>query len=211
MDLSSPIRSVVPGARGEVLAVLARTTQPLSGRRVAELTDGRVSQKGANLALRALVSSGVVLSEDQPPAKLYRLNRDHLAAPSIEGLATLRERLVAAMRSHLAGWEVPAWGAWLFGSAARGDGGEDSDVDLLVVRSDDVDEDDARWLDQVEGLVADVTAWTGNRCSVVEYGADEFERLMAGRGRLAASLRSDALNLTDRRLPNRAVTGRTRR
>jgi predicted nucleotidyltransferase len=161
--------------------------------------------------LRALVSSGVVLSEDQPPAKLYRLNRDHLAAASIEDLATIRGRLVAAMRSHLAGWEVPAWGAWLFGSAARGDGGEDSDVDVLVARPDGVDEDDVVWLDQVERLVADVTAWTGNRCSVVEYGAGEFELLVAGRGRLAAGLRSDALDLTDRRLPNLTASGRTRR
>jgi len=34
MDLSSPISSVIPSAQGAVLAVLARTDEPLSGRAV---------------------------------------------------------------------------------------------------------------------------------------------------------------------------------
>lgn len=191
--------------------MLARTEQPLSGRRVADLTDGHVSQKGANLALRALVTAGLVTVEDHPPAKLYRLNRQHLAASSVATLATLRERLIDAMRSHLSAWTLPVSGAWLFGSAARGGGDEKSDIDVLIVRPHDVDEGDPQWLEQIDRFVSDVTAWTGNSCEIVEYGLAEFEVLMAGDDQLATGLRADGVALTDRRLPQRLPRARTSR
>ncbi len=205
MDLSNPIRSVIPVSHGEVLAILARTDRPLTGRRVAELTDGRLSQKGVNLALRALERSGLVLVEAQPPANLYRLNREHLAAPSIEALVSLRDRLIDAMTEHIAGWKVPTAGAWLFGSAARGDGNESSDIDVLVVRPGRVHE--GVWDHQVEQLASAVTAWTGNRCAVVEYTAKELADLL-GRpeDRLAVGLRADAIALTPAQLPRRSAT-----
>ena len=204
MDLSNPIRSVIPVGQGEVLAVLARTDRPLTGRRVAELTDGRLSQKGTNLALRALVGSGLVVVEAQPPANLYRLNRQHLAAPSIEALVALRDRLIAAMAEHIDAWKVRAEGAWLFGSAARGDGDETSDIDVLVLRPTQVDDD--IWDDQVEQFAAAVTAWTGNRCEVVEYTSEEFAELMGrAEDRLAVGLRADAVALTPRELPRRVA------
>lgn len=209
MDLSNPIRSVIPVGQGEVLAVLARTEQPLTGRRVADLTNGRLSQTGTNVALRALVRAGLALVEAHPPAKLYRLNRQHLAARSIDELATLRGRLLDAMKGHLREWVIPAWGAWLFGSAARGDGDEDSDIDVLVVRPDDAADD--AWDDQVDRFAATVTAWTGNRCEIIEYGTDEFANLLVREDRLAVSLRSDGVALTSRQLPRRPAVARRRR
>lgn len=205
MDLSNPIRSVIPVGQGDVLAVLARTDRPLTGRRVAELTDSRLSQKGTNLALRALVRAGLVLVEAQPPANLYRLNRQHLAAPSIEALVTLRDRLIAAMNEHIDSWEIHPEGAWLFGSAARGDGDEASDIDVLVLRPEPVDE--GIWDAQVERFTTAVTTWTGNRCGIVEYTAEEFTELMRrADDRLAVGLRSDAVALTPTPLPRRTAT-----
>jgi len=207
VDLSNPIRSVIPASQGEVLAVLARTDRPLTGRRVAELTDGRLSQKGANLALRALVRAGLVLVEPQPPSNLYRLNRQHLAAPSIEALVSLRDRLIAAMAEHIAGWKIATDGAWLFGSAARGDGDESSDIDVIVLRPDEVDD---AWDDQVEQFASAITAWTGNRCAVIEYTTGEFAELMnRAEDRLAVGLRSDAVALTSAEMPR--STARARR
>jgi hypothetical protein len=211
VDLSNPIRSVIPIGQGEVLAVLARTEQPLTGRRVADLTNGRLSQKGTNLALRALVRTGLVLVEAHPPANLYRLNRQHLAARSIEELVTLRGRLIDAMRGHLRDWMIPAWGAWLFGSAARGDGDEGSDIDVLVVRPDAADDAEAAWDDQVDHFAAAVLAWTGNRCAVIEYGPDELAALLAREDRLAVDLRADGVALTSRQLPRPAAAARRRR
>jgi hypothetical protein len=208
MNLGNSIRSVIPSAQGDVLAVLARTEEPLTGRRVAALTDGRVSQKGTNLALRALVDAGLVTVEDHPPAKLYQLNRRHLAASSVEALASLRGQLIDAMRNHVDSWEVPAWGVWLFGSAARGDGDESSDIDVLIVRGNDVDDADPDWLHQVERFIADVTAWAGNRCEVVEYDVADFDALLARDDRLTRDLRADGIALTSRRLPRRAAGAR---
>lgn len=208
VDLSNPIRSVIPIGQGEVLVVLARTEQPLTGRRVADLTNGRLSQKGTNLALRALVRAGLVLVEAHPPANLYRLNRQHLAARSIEELATLKGRLIDAMKEHLREWAIPAWGAWLFGSAARGDGDEGSDIDVLVVRPDPADD---AWDDQVDRFAATVTAWTGNRCEIIEYTPDELVDLLAREDRLAVDLRADGVALTPRQLPRRTAAARSRR
>lgn len=208
MNLSSPIRSVIPVAQGEVLAVLTRTDQPLTGRGVAELTDGRLSQKGTNLALRTLVRAGLVLVEAHPPANLYRLNRQHLAARSIEELATLRARLLEAMTEHIRNWAIPTEGAWMFGSAARGDGDEASDIDVLVLRPDPVDQD--AWDDQVERFGAAVSAWTGNRCQIVEYTGSEFVDLTGRDDRLTVDLRADAVDLTPRKFP-RPTAARARR
>lgn len=207
MDVANPIRSVIPGAQGEVLTVLAHTSVPLSGRRVAELTNGRVSQKGTNLVLRSLAAAGLVTVEEHPPAKLYTLNRAHLAAESIETLANLRGGLLDALRETLAEWKLPSRGGWLFGSAARSDGTVDSDLDVLIVRPDDVAEADPAWLDQTERLSVDASAWTGNSCELVEYNATDFAKLMAGNSRLAADLRADGIALTEHPLPAR-VKGR---
>lgn len=208
MDLSNPIRSVIPSAQGEVLAVLARTNRPLTGRGVAELTDGRLSQKGVNLALRTLATAGLALVEDHPPAKLYRLNRRHLAAESIVSLSELRSRLLEAMRGELGTWEPPAVGAWLFGSAARGDGGTGSDVDVVIVRSDDVSLEHAEWTVQVDALIDHVGAWSGNPCAVIEYSETEFCELMSSDERLAGDLRSDAIALVQGRRARQLMVGR---
>jgi predicted nucleotidyltransferase len=47
-------------------------------------------------------------------------------------MAEARVRLVGQLRETIGGWRVPAAHASLFGSAARGDDREESDLDLLV-------------------------------------------------------------------------------
>lgn len=193
MDLSSPISSVIPSVHGVVLAVLARTDAPLSGRGVAALTGGRAGQWRVNQVLGELTEAGIVTREEHPPAYLYRLNRAHLAAAPITALASLRATLIASMQAAVEAWPRPAAAVWLFGSAARGDGGPASDIDVLVLRPDDVSEEDPEWVAQVDGLSADVTAWTGNSCALLEYSEAEFAALVARGQRLVDELRSDAL------------------
>ena len=76
MDLANPVQSVIPSVQGAVLSVLARTDEPLSGRRVAELTRPRFAQTRVNAVLQKLADSGIVLRESRPPANLYRLNQE---------------------------------------------------------------------------------------------------------------------------------------
>lgn len=178
-----------------------------SGRRTAELTGGRAGQARVNQVLGELTAGGLILREKHPPAYLYRLNREHLAAGAVIALADLREHLFSRIRDAAEGWEQPAVAVWLYGSAARGDGGPDSDIDVLVLRPDQVDEDDPSWLRQVDDLAAHVTTWTGNRCEVLEYSAEQFTQLVAAGERLASALRAEAVRIcgdtVERRLRRR--------
>ena len=195
MDLSDPMSSVVPTAHGAVLAVLARTDQPLSGRQLADLAGGRVKQSRAHEVLRELTEAGVVLCEERPPAKLYRLNRDHVAAAAIVALAGQREELMRRIRQHAERWVARPVAVWLFGSAARGDGGPPSDIDLLVVRPDEVADDDGQWLAQVSDLASRIWAWSGNSCEVLEVSATELKDMINRGEPLVAKLRADAVGM----------------
>ncbi|HZI97056.1 MAG TPA: nucleotidyltransferase domain-containing protein [Actinomycetales bacterium] len=176
-----------------MLAVLARTDQPLSGRQVAALTNGRVGQWRANEVLVQLAEAGIVLREHRPPAKLHRLNHEHVAAAGIIALAGQREELFSRMRAHAAAWSPAPQALWLFGSAARGDGGSGSDVDLLAVRPEPVDADDPAWLAQVDDLSTKVSIWSGNSCEVLELSAAELTQMTAQGERLIDELRADGV------------------
>lgn len=195
MDLASPISSVAPSAHGAVLAVLSRAGGALSGRQVAALTNGRFGQWRVNEVLGQLTEAGIVLREVRPPSKLYRLNRDHVAAAGIEALAGQREVLLTRIRSELARWDVPADAVWLFGSAARGEGGASSDIDLLVVRPVIVDTDDPAWLRQIDDLSEHISRWSGNSAEVLELSRDELAAMVSRDETLVSDLRNDALQL----------------
>ncbi len=202
MDLGNPIRSVIPSAHGAVLAVLARTEEPLSGRRVAELSDGAVGQWRANEILRDLADAGVVLREHHPPTKLYRLNREHVAAPGILALAQLWVSLVGRIRDEIAAWPLAPHAACLFGSAARGTADHGSDIDLLLVSDDpgsknggDGHASGLMWEAQVDQLVDHVRRWSGNPCEVLELTRSELRHAAATDDRLVEDLRRDAVTL----------------
>ena len=67
MDVSRAYSAVAQTVEGDVLMVLAGTTQPLSGRRVARLAQ-RGSVAAVAKALDRLVRQGVVLRQEAPPA-----------------------------------------------------------------------------------------------------------------------------------------------
>lgn len=200
MDLANPMQSVIPSAHGAVLTVLARTDLPLSGRRVAELTKPRFSQRRVNDVLRHLTESGVVLRERRPPSNLYRLNRDHVAAEGILLLACMSATLVARIRAELENWSLPPQAAWLFGSAARGEGTEQSDIDIFLIlpASDRDGETTAAWERQTEVLTEKIMAWSGNRCEVIEMEAAELNAAVERDDLLVRDLREQAVILAGR-------------
>ena len=83
----------------------------------------------------------------------------------------MRSELLQRISALLNAWEVPRIFTAIFGSAARGEMRPDSDIDLLVVRSDEADAEDERWGDQLAYLSERVTAWTGNDTRVLELSA----------------------------------------
>jgi predicted nucleotidyltransferase len=145
--------------------------------------------------LDRLVEQGLVDARQAPPAVLYELNREHVAAPIVEALGSLRGELLDRLRTAVAGWEVAPAHASLFGSAARGDGGVESDVDLFVVRRTQVDADSPDWRAQLEALAADVERWTGNRAGISEVGEEEVARLAVDRPPVVGDLIRDSVTL----------------
>jgi hypothetical protein len=198
MDLSNPSEVVLPYVSGAVLQVLARTDAPKSGRAVAATAGERVGYRRVSQVLAELVGAGVVLRESHPPAYLYRLNRDHVAAEPLLMLADLRGRLLSRITDAAENWTHVPEALWLFGSAARGEGTPESDIDLLVVRPSTVEGDDPTWREQLDGLAGRVGAWSGNDCQILEYESGEFAALVAADDPLVESLRREAIVVAGR-------------
>lgn len=173
MDYRRRLLAITPTLDGDVLAVLARADIELSGRELARHV-GHGSPEGVRGAADRLVDQGTLLRRTAGSAHLYQLNRDHLVAPWIEGLSSLREQLIERLRAQIAGWDQPARVALLFGSVARGEASADSDLDLLIIREEDCDPDSECWRNQLFDLQRSATAWTGNDTRILEYGEQEL-------------------------------------
>lgn len=191
MDVATPYADLMPGLEGPVLEVLVGTTRPMTGRQIQRLAR-RGAVSGVAAVLDRLVASGLVLAEPAGRAMLYRANRDHLAWPIVETAIGLRLSLLRHMASTIDSWRVRPHQARLFGSAARRDGGVDSDIDLLLVR-DGVGSDE--WERQVESLTTQIKAWTGNDAQVIDVDAETWRRMVKGADPLAASVDTDGIDL----------------
>ncbi|HWH46063.1 MAG TPA: nucleotidyltransferase domain-containing protein [Thermoleophilaceae bacterium] len=177
MDFRRPLRVVTPTLEGDVLRVMAGADAEFTGGEVHRLVE-HGSRDGVRDALDRLVDQGVVLCRPAGRAHLYRFNREHVAAPWIEGLAGVRQQLLERLRSEIEGWAVQPVAAAVFGSVARGEAGPESDLDVFLVRPASADEDTG-WDEQVAALAAAVTRWTGNDARPLEFREDE---LAAGAG-----------------------------
>ncbi|MFG1818958.1 nucleotidyltransferase domain-containing protein [Kribbella sp. NPDC049174] len=178
MDLSQPISTVIPSLDGPVLAVLARTTEPLTGRRVQQLA-GVGSEPGVRKVLQRLTSTGLVGASQAGASILYTLNRQHLAAAAVEQLTTMRQRLIDRIRAAIDDWAIPPVHASLFGSVARGDGGLDSDIDILLIHRDFPDPLPAEWAGLVGDLADQVFRWTGNHAQLYELSLAQLDEHLA--------------------------------
>jgi predicted nucleotidyltransferase len=194
VNLSAPAEAVVPTLDGPVLLALAKLSGPVTGRQVHQLT-GTGSEAGVRKVLARLVRHGLVRESPAGAAYLYSINREHLAWPAVQELAGMRGQLLARLRHVLGEWGVRARCAALFGSAARGDGDVDSDIDVLVIRQRRVSADDESWQAQLDQLRDDVRAWTGNSCQIYELGSDDLQRHIAAGDPMVAAWRTDAITI----------------
>jgi predicted nucleotidyltransferase len=178
----------------DVLYVVARAHLPMTGYSI-EKASGR-SHARVGEVLARLVHDGLLDAEEVGRSVTrYRLNREHVLAASIEAVAGAAASLEAHI-SDLAGQMAPSPEAvLLFGSFARRDGDSDSDIDLVVVRPEGIDADDADWLRARTGLAQAVEAAAGNSCQLVEVTSAQLADGAARCEPLIDSLRSDAVLL----------------
>ncbi|MEX2534572.1 MAG: nucleotidyltransferase domain-containing protein [Trueperaceae bacterium] len=195
MNLGRPHAALLSETMGSLLTVLAKITQPVSGRELERLSG--VKHASAQRALRRLDEHGLVTVDEAGAgaALLYSLNREHISSDAVLILTTLRRRLVERLTSELSAWPVPPKHASMFGSAARGDGGTSSDIDLFIVRSPGVDEEAEEWREQLALLGRQVLTWTGNHAGIVEVSAEELKQLGVQRQEVVQNLERDGINL----------------
>ena len=224
MDLSDPTRAVTSALDGPVLAALAVAGRPLTVGEVAAQT-ARGSEIGIRRTLARLVDQGLVRATLVGRTKVHELNRDHLAAGVADLLAGLRLELWRRLRDELSAWNPPPVYAGVFGSAARGDGDERSDIDLLLVhlplpgerhrgRTQDGllvqflrrravgavakpggPADPERWHVQVDGLRELVQRWTGNPLQVVDLSLYEWWEPSPSHKKLLANVKHDCVEI----------------
>ena len=155
-------------------------------------------------AAERLVAQGIVSRRVAGRSRLYSLNREHLAAQAIQELANLREQLIGRLRQLLPTWKPKPVAAAMFGSVARGTASEASDLDLLIVRRDDVDPDLGAWRDAIDALTRDVTAWTGNEARILEVS--ERETLSADAEQVVVTALREGINLLGAQALRRRMT-----
>jgi len=227
MNLSDPTRAVTPTLDGPVLAVLAAAGKPLTVGEVARQA-ARGSEIGVRRSLARLVEQGIVRATLMGRNQVHELNRDHIAAPVAEVLAGLRNELWNRLRDELCAWRPSPLYACVFGSAARGDGDEASDIDLLLVhppfpgekkparlspslRSQLADmlggavlgtpelDPAPSWEAHIDRLRERVKAWTGNEVQIVDLSFYEWRHPTASYLPLLKEIRRDGTALVKAR------------
>jgi len=162
-----------------VLRALVRVDAPLTGRAVARITG--LTQSTAQRALTRLREGGLVLAESAPPSLLYRANPDHLAMPAMISLLGLDDQLRARVADRVAAWGLPPLSLVVHGSVTSGEATSASDLDVLLVRPDATEPDDATWQGQVADLADRLRRWTGRRTSLIDMSQQELVQGLADR------------------------------
>lgn len=189
MNFARPVEVLVPGVQGRVLAVLAETTAELNLRTVAQLAG--VSQAQASRVLPDLVTAGVVERREVPPSSLFRLVPEHVASRALLALARSSNVVLDEIGRLAAALPLPPISVIVFGSFARREADDESDIDIIVVRPLEVDEDDTAWSEALEAWRSEIRRLTGNRVELLEVGASEAARKTGGSSQLWSDIRRD--------------------
>ncbi len=199
MDVGRPGAVTLPAGTEAVLRVLAGVDGSLGVREVARL--GGVSANRASQVLADLAEHGLVHVEERGASRLCRLNRRHLAVEPLLALLNLRGRLMDLLRSEVESWERRPVHVSLFGSAARGDGGTASDLDLLVVQPDRRSgPDDERWEQQLFDSGERILAATGNRAAWLVTTPSDLRGAVKAGEPIVTEWRRDGIHLAGKRL-----------
>lgn len=194
MDLTFPAHAVVSTLDAEVLLTLAGTTSPMTGNQVRRVA-GKGSLRGVQLVLQRLERHGLIDVMEAGSSNLYSLNRDHVAAPAVLALIDLRGQLFRRISDEISKWPIQPVAAAVFGSAARGDGGLESDIDLFIVSPKKVLDGALQWETQIATLSTLIRRWSGNHASVIQATPAQVSEMLSRNEPIVESLRRDAVSL----------------
>ncbi|HUF50625.1 MAG TPA: nucleotidyltransferase domain-containing protein [Longimicrobiales bacterium] len=140
-----------------------------------------MTPQGTRQVLGSLVKVGIVVEIGLGRYKQYQVRAVDPLLPALEALFDSEARrykaVLDAIRTSAASIVPPPRAVWLYGSAARGEDGVDSDVDLAVLVEVEPVE---RAVERFREAVEDATAHFGLRLSIVGLGPDDVARLAEG-------------------------------
>lgn len=206
MDLESPLRTIASPIEAEILRVLAGADTEFTAPQIHRLAESG-SPYGIRKALARLAASGLVTSSSLGSSALWRGNRQHVLWPAVEVAVRARHELIARLQAHFA--ERSELSAYFYGSFARRSTTPDSDIDLLVVYPDDVENDDM--VDFAYELSQNIRAWTGNEGQVFNATRSWLRDSVARADPVIMEIRRDALTLVGPQLDQllRAIDAET--
>jgi len=191
MNLTRPLADIIHGPRAQLLATIVQLEAPMTVRALAR--HAGVAPQTALTVINDLEDAGIVSSEPAGRAHMVSLNREHLLAEPLIALSRTRARLIDKLTNDLADWAGLA-GAWLFGSAARGTGDRNSDIDVLLVANESTQT--SQWSGSTARLVDHVLTWTGNQAHLIEHSRSSFAELVRDKNRLVTVIREEGIALT---------------
>jgi predicted nucleotidyltransferase len=142
MRWAEPLDDIL-GSRAKIrlLRILAQSEFPLSGRAAAR--HARLSHAGAISAIKELEESRIVLPSSDGSGIRFRLNRHHILVRRILGLFETEAGLDDRLAHEITGLIPGTRSITVFGSVARGEDAAASDIDVLVIVEDGIDQDEA--------------------------------------------------------------------
>ena len=191
MDFVHPVTAVIPGAQGQVLAVLADASAELNLRTVARLAGVSASQ--ASRVIPSLVELGLVERREVPPSSLFCLNRENEAARLVAELAQLRDSVLERIGIAAGNLAQPPVSVIVFGSFARREADRTSDIDVVIVRPDEVDPDDEAWTAGIDRWRESAAATTGNDIEVIDIGLTAAVGKLSDGGQLWEDIARDGV------------------
>lgn len=178
-----------------ILRALAGRSSPATAAQVYRIAQ-HGTEAGIRRAIERLATKGVVWREQVGDRVVYSLNYDHVLEEAVRALLRAPEELPRRLRERIGEWSVPPVSAALYGSAARRDGDNSSDIDILLVRPSLTSASQRQaWSQQVDDLRDSIRRWTGNNCQITDRSLSAIRRLVSAKEPIVESWRADAVVL----------------
>jgi DNA-binding transcriptional ArsR family regulator len=196
MDLTEPGSGLSGSLTVPILRALDGRSQPATAAQITRTTE-MGTHAGIRRALERLSAHGLCRQEEVGGRTVYSLNYDHVLYQAVRTALDAHRTLVKRIRQDIRMWDPAPKSAMLFGSAARGDGDIESDIDLLLVRPPMTSAMKERiWAPGVHELRRSVRSWAGNPLQVFDWPVSTLQRRARNQRGLVREIERDGLRLT---------------
>jgi predicted nucleotidyltransferase len=104
--------------------------------------------------------------------------------------------MLELIRREIESWPLRPLHASVFGSAARGDGDVTSDLDVLVIRPDNIEPETDAWSEQLGSTAGRLRRAIGNPVAWFDTSRDELRQAIAAGEPILQQWRFDSVHLT---------------